>query len=89
MPELFEHPLGFSGGVELQVNHHEVRISNGTMTMVPPNAGRFPVDGVAVERPFPSIEIRDGVLNPQDWHGYSFAPQWATLHATLANRNIC
>jgi hypothetical protein len=79
MPELFEHALGLSDGIELQVNHHEVRVRNCTMNMVSKDAGRFPVDGVIVERPFPSVEIRDGVLNPQDWHGYFCSPQSATL----------
>jgi hypothetical protein len=73
MPELFEHALSLSDGVELEVNHHEVRVRDGTMNMVSPNPGRFPVDGVIVERTFPSVEIRNGVLNPQDWHGYSLA----------------
>jgi len=71
MPELFEHALGLGRGVELQVNHHEGRIRNGTMNLVPTDAGRFSVDGVAIERSFPSIEVRNGVLNPEDWHSDS------------------
>ena len=61
--QLFEQSLSLSHGVELQVDHHEVRVRKGTMDMVPTDTGTLPVHRVAIEGALPAFKVRDGVLN--------------------------
>ena len=63
MAQFLEQLLGLSHGVELQVDHHEVRVRDGTMDVVSTNARRLPVHGVTLECALPAFEVRNGMLN--------------------------
>jgi hypothetical protein len=54
--------------VELQVNYDEIEVVLWPKDLVPANAGSLAVRGVAIECLLPSLEVRNGVLDPYDWH---------------------
>src|SRR6185503_1156268 len=54
--------------VELQVDHHEVRVRDGSMDVVATDSGSLSVHRVAVESALPPVEVRHRVLNVKDRH---------------------
>jgi hypothetical protein len=48
---------------------HIVGVVDGAEDPVPAYASLLTIEGVAVEGPFPGVEIRDGVFDAKDRHG--------------------
>src|SRR2546421_6479709 len=60
--------LGLASGVEVEVDHHVVRVVNRSLNALGSDARLAPGLGKAVERRDPVSEVGDVVLDVQRWH---------------------
>src|SRR5216683_5807144 len=67
---LGEKPFRVFEVVELQVDHHVVRILDRPHDVIATNPRPFAVGRVTVEGPLPAGEVRDCVFDSQNWHSW-------------------
>lgn len=63
-----EKCFGLVRGVELEIDHHVVRVVCGSKDPMPADAGSLAADGVAVEGALPFLIVMDRMLDAQDGH---------------------
>src|ERR1035437_1057109 len=65
----FEQPFGLALGVELQVDHHVIRVFHRAQDLIAAHAVSLSVSRIAVECSLPTAIVRNGVFDSQNWHG--------------------